>query len=777
MGQQEAQEARRREEFDRQEQRFRALQHQFQLLQVEVQARTTPAPEPQMDESQSDTGDDDDDDPPHGSNELRDAPSGQFHFHEPRLEKLTDEDDIEHFLTTFERMALVCRWKRADWVFHLIPLLTGKARGAYVHMDMDDSLDYDKVKEAVLQKYDINPETYRLRFRSLEVKPDENPKELYARLKELYGKWVMPKQKTVHEVSEIIILEQYLRMLSPELQIWIKEHNPKSAAEAAQLADVFVAAQRKGQPWSQTAWKRREVSKPVPHYQKAGVSKTLKTQPLNAPSRAPTKTVICYLCGMEGHTKPMCPQNSTNITQMCFVPRKSVDSKVPFGLRTTSIEVEGKQLKALIDSGSTQTLVHRDFVPANKVNVETIPVRCVHGHELLYPTAELYIKVQGQLYLLNIGVAENLPFPVVLGQDLPVLCDLLNFNNMCNAALTRSQASKREEFLQPLCALPFYDADLETTPGKSRKSRRQRRQEKFQHSVVELSSSSKPALPLGFKIPANIIEMQHSDPALTPLFQKAEGNQQPERGSKKLEEFFLKDGILYRQQGSVLQLVVPRPVQKVVLSLGHSIPWAGHLGKHKTMARIRKYFYWPGIQSDVALFCKGCPQCQKSSLKIPSRAPLQSLPIINTPFERLGMDIVGPLEKSKSGNRYMLVILDYATKYPEVFPLKSIKAKAVAFCLIQLFSRVGFPAEILTDCGTNFLSTLLKQVYQLLGIRSLKTTPYHPQTDGLTERFNQTLKQMLRKFVNETDAGTAGKDDCIGPSSQRGSTETSEKLV
>ncbi|XP_037831815.1 uncharacterized protein LOC119617061 isoform X2 [Kryptolebias marmoratus] len=533
-------------------------------------------------------------------------------------------------------------------------------------------------------------------------------------------------------------------------QIWIKEHNPKSAAEAAQLADVFVAARKKGQPWSQKAWKMREVAKPVPCYQKAGVSKPLKVQSLNVPSRAPAKTVICYLCGMEGHTKPMCPKNSTKITQMCFVPRQSVDSKVAFGLRTTSIEVEGKQLKALIDSGSTQTLVHRDFVPVNKVNVETIPVRCIHGDELSYPTADLYIKVQGQLYLLNIGVAENLPFPAVLGQDLPVLCDLLNSDNMCNIALTRSQAKKGEEYQQPLCALPFYDADLETILGKSRKSRKQRRQEKFQHTVVKSPSSSEPELPWGFKIPANIIEMQHSDPALTSLFQKAEGNKHLERGLNGLEEFLLKDGILYRQQGSALQLVVPGPVQKVVLSLGHSIPWAGHLGKHKTMARIRKYFYWPGIRSDVTLFCKSCPQCQKSSLKIPPRAPLQPLPIISTPFERLGMDIVGPLERSKSGNRYMLVILDYATKYPEVFPLKSIKAKAVAFCLIQLFSRVGFPTEILTDCGTNFLSTLLKQVYQLLGIKSLKTTPYHPQTDGLTERFNQTLKQMLRKFVNET---------------------------
>uniref|UniRef100_A0A8C1PVR7 Integrase catalytic domain-containing protein n=1 Tax=Cyprinus carpio TaxID=7962 RepID=A0A8C1PVR7_CYPCA len=111
------------------------------------------------------------------------------------------------------------------------------------------------------------------------------------------------------------------------------------------------------------------------------------------------------------------------------------------------------------------------------------------------------------------------------------------------------------------------------------------------------------------------------------------------------------------------------------------------------------------------------------------------------------MDIVGPLEKTKTGNRYMLVITDYATRYPEVFPLKSIKARVVASALIQLFSRVGFPKSIVTDQGSNFMSELLKQVYKLFGIKGVRTTPYHPQTDGLTERFNQTLKQMLRKFV------------------------------
>jgi len=114
------------------------------------------------------------------------------------------------------------------------------------------------------------------------------------------------------------------------------------------------------------------------------------------------------------------------------------------------------------------------------------------------------------------------------------------------------------------------------------------------------------------------------------------------------------------------------------------------------------------------------------------------------------MDIVGPLERSSSGNRYILVICDYATRYPEAFPLRSFKARQVANCLIQLFLRVGVPREVLTDCWTNFLFKLLQQVYQLLGVKGIKTTPYHPQTDGLVERFNQTLKNMLRKFVSST---------------------------
>lgn len=211
--------------------------------------------------------------------------------------------------------------------------------------------------------------------------------------------------------------------------------------------------------------------------------------------------------------------------------------------------------------------------------------------------------------------------------------------------------------------------------------------------------------------------------------------------------FCLRNVVLFHKLSPEPQLVVPREGRELVLSLGHSVPWAGHLGRHKTTAQIIRHFYWPGMRKDIATYCKTCPQCQQTSLWVPPTAPLKPLPIIGVPLEQQGMDIVGPLEKTKAGNRYVLVITYYATRYPEVFPLKFIKSRVVASALIQLLSRVDFPKSIVTDQGSNFISDLLKQVYKLLGTKGVRTTPYHPQTDGLTEPFNQTLKQMLRKFV------------------------------
>ncbi|MCG8620720.1 MAG: hypothetical protein MJE68_01805 [Proteobacteria bacterium] len=115
------------------------------------------------------------------------------------------------------------------------------------------------------------------------------------------------------------------------------------------------------------------------------------------------------------------------------------------------------------------------------------------------------------------------------------------------------------------------------------------------------------------------------------------------------------------------------------------------------------------------------------------------------------MDIVEPLPRSHSGNKYVLVLCDYATRYPETIPLRSIDASTIAEELVKMFARVGVPQEILTDQGSNFTFQLLAKIYRLLHIKPIKINLYHPQTDGLVKRFNQTLEAMLRKAA--TDEG------------------------
>ena len=167
------------------------------------------------------------------------------------------------------------------------------------------------------------------------------------------------------------------------------------------------------------------------------------------------------------------------------------------------------------------------------------------------------------------------------------------------------------------------------------------------------------------------------------------------------------------------------------------------------MKRILQRFWWPGISKDVGVFCKACSKCQLTSSRKVCPVPLIPLPVMEVPFQRIEMDVVGPLPRSRTGNRFVLVVVDHATRYPEAIPLRTVDAEQIAEALMGFFSSVGIPLEILTDQGFNFMSKLLKEVYHLMEIKPIRTSPYHPQTDGLVERFNQTLKAMLRRSAEE----------------------------
>lgn len=131
------------------------------------------------------------------------------------------------------------------------------------------------------------------------------------------------------------------------------------------------------------------------------------------------------------------------------------------------------------------------------------------------------------------------------------------------------------------------------------------------------------------------------------------------------------------------------------------------------------------------------------------KGELQPMPIIETSFERKAMDLVWPLPKGKGGYQYILVIIDYATRYPEAVPLRSTKAPVLAVELVKVFSRMGFPKDVLADQGTNFWGEVMQEIWSQLGVKHLHTVVFHPQTNGLCERFNKTLKMLLRRFATE----------------------------
>ena len=197
--------------------------------------------------------------------------------------------------------------------------------------------------------------------------------------------------------------------------------------------------------------------------------------------------------------------------------------------------------------------------------------------------------------------------------------------------------------------------------------------------------------------------------------------------------------------------MVPKTLRKKVMEVARDSIFGGHLGIKKTKDRIQTYFYWPGMQGDAISFCRSCDVCQKTTAKgSVSRVPIGDTPLIDISFRRVAVDFIGPISPpSEKGHRYTLTLVDYATTYPKAVPLKNTKIETEAEALLDMYSRLGLPEEVLSDLGTQFVSKCMEEVSRLLSIKLLTTTPFHPICNELVERFNGTLKKMLRRLCNE----------------------------
>ena len=250
---------------------------------------------------------------------------------------------------------------------------------------------------------------------------------------------------------------------------------------------------------------------------------------------------------------------------------------------------------------------------------------------------------------------------------------------------------------------------------------------------------------------------QQMDPTLASIWSKlATGAMQGSPDDRVQSKFILRRGRLYRETRTAqdevrLQFVVPEKYRQAVFNLGHSAVLGGHMGQKKTFDRIQAVFFWPGFGQEIARLVRSCDICQRTTDRGRVKpAPLKPMPIISQPFERVAVDIVGPIiPRASDGSKYILTIVDFSTRWPEAVALKNIEATTVAEAMLEVFCRVGLPREVLSDRGSQFTSGMMDELFRLLSIRGLKTTPYHPMTNGMCERFNGTLKKMLKRMAAE----------------------------
>ena len=198
------------------------------------------------------------------------------------------------------------------------------------------------------------------------------------------------------------------------------------------------------------------------------------------------------------------------------------------------------------------------------------------------------------------------------------------------------------------------------------------------------------------------------------------------------------------------QAIVPLSQRRTVLRYSHDIKLSGHLGIKKTLGKIRQKYYWPGLQNDVKNYINGCETCAKR--KGPNQTKKAPMQVTRSgyPMERIAVDILGELPETEQGNKYILVVSDYFTKWTESYPMPNMEAVTVARLMIeQMICRFGIPRKIHSDQGRQFESQLFSEMCRLLQIEKTRTTPYHPESDGMVERFNRTLCGMLSAYVAE----------------------------
>ena len=223
--------------------------------------------------------------------------------------------------------------------------------------------------------------------------------------------------------------------------------------------------------------------------------------------------------------------------------------------------------------------------------------------------------------------------------------------------------------------------------------------------------------------------------------------------SRKREFFRDDEGVIYKRRSrGKHQIVVPRALIQTVIRENHDPVFVAHPGIKRTYDLISLNYWWPGMRRSIEEYIQKCDSCQRRKEDREFVAPLGQPEEPTGPFDVTSMDLTGPYPQTARKNKYLLTFIDHFTRYAEAFPVEDQTAETCArVYATQIITRHGTGAKLITDQGPAFMSTFFRETCKILGVQKVRTSSYHPQSNGTVERLHRSLHTALSHYVNASN--------------------------